>query len=205
MSPKVSDAYKEERRQSILDVALRCFAEKGYGSTTVDDIAAGLGVSKGVVYLYFAGKEELYKQVMEERMQQSITGMKKRFRPEDGAENKLRQVFHAFRNQSLPELKRLLAFYLEFWLESSRREDLKAVMDRQSTYAEDFIASIVEEGIRSGEFRPDADPADFSALFWATRDGIALQFVGGGEDADYRKRMEAMERTLLGSLLQSGK
>lgn len=202
MSPKVSDAYKEERRQAILDAALRCFAEKGYGSTTIDDIAAELGVSKGVVYLYFSGKEELYMQVMEERMQQSLTGMKKRFRAEDGAENKLRQVFRAFREQSLPELKRLLAFHLEFWLESSRREDLKAVMDRQSAYAEEFIGEIVREGAHSGEFRPEADPGEFSALFWAMRDGIALQFVGGGEEADYRKRMDAMERMLLGSLLR---
>ncbi|MEO3946552.1 TetR/AcrR family transcriptional regulator [Gorillibacterium sp. CAU 1737] len=201
MSPKVSDAYKEERRQAILDAALHCFSEKGYGSTTVDDIAARLGVSKGAVYLYFSGKEELYNQVMEERIQHSLNGMKRRFRPEDSAEDKLRQVIRAFREQPLPELKRLLAFYLEFWLDSARRTDRRGELERQSAYAEGFLAAIVEEGVGSGEFRADANPAELAALFWAMRDGIALQFVAGGEEEDYHRRMDAMERLFFNSLL----
>lgn len=204
MSPKVSEAYKEEKRQAILDAALDCFAAAGYGRTAVDDIAARLGVSKGAVYRYFSGKEELYRQVMSERLLQSLSLLSARFPAEASALDKLREVFRAFREQPLPELKRLLAFHLDFWLESSRREDLRAAMDRQSEAAEAFIRSIVEEGVRAGELRPDADAAEFAALFWAMRDGIALQFVGGGEEAAYRARMAAMERTLLAGLVPPG-
>lgn len=118
--------------------------------------------------------------------------------------DKLCEVFRTFREQPLPELKQVIAFHLKFWLESSRREDLKAFMDK-SAAAEAFIRGIVEEGARAGELRPDADAAEFAALFWAMQGGIALQFVGGGEEADCRARMAAMERTLLASLLPPGR
>jgi AcrR family transcriptional regulator len=49
----------EERRQDILDAAVRVFAEKGIPRTTVSDIAGAAGVAKGTFYLYFNSKEEL--------------------------------------------------------------------------------------------------------------------------------------------------
>jgi AcrR family transcriptional regulator len=47
------------RRQDILDAALRCFAEKGFGATTMADIRRASGASIGSIYHHFAGKEQL--------------------------------------------------------------------------------------------------------------------------------------------------
>src|ERR1700691_6409159 len=52
---------KEARPQEILDAALMVFAEKGYASARMDDIAARAGVTKGTIYLYFDGKEAVFK------------------------------------------------------------------------------------------------------------------------------------------------
>lgn len=49
----------EERREEILEAALRLFGSKGYGETTVEDIAAAAGVAKGTIYIYFASKEHI--------------------------------------------------------------------------------------------------------------------------------------------------
>lgn len=46
-------------KQKLLDAATRLFAKQGYFSTTVEQITAEAGVSKGLVYNYFASKEEL--------------------------------------------------------------------------------------------------------------------------------------------------
>ncbi len=51
---------KEERRAQILDAAERLFLEHGYEKTTVDRVAERAEVSKGLVYLYFANKQELF-------------------------------------------------------------------------------------------------------------------------------------------------
>lgn len=55
---------KEERPQEIADAAFAAFAENGYAGTRVDDVAKRAGVSKGLMYLYFKTKEELFKAVI---------------------------------------------------------------------------------------------------------------------------------------------
>jgi AcrR family transcriptional regulator len=49
-----------QRRQVILDAAVRCFAGKGVDGTSMDEIAAAAGVTKPVVYDHFASKDDLY-------------------------------------------------------------------------------------------------------------------------------------------------
>ncbi|WP_052339355.1 TetR/AcrR family transcriptional regulator [Gorillibacterium massiliense] len=202
MSPKVTEAYKKERRAAIMETALACFAEKGYVLATLDEIARRLGMSKGSVYLYFSSKDEIYKALMKERTETMVEELTGRFAhtadsadgsAEASAVDKLRMVFADFRRQELDELHRLLAFHLDFWLESTRREELKRVMDRQTETAITFIRRIVDDGKAEGCFRPDADAGVAASLFWAARDGIALQFLSGGDPEDYRKLMTEME------------
>jgi AcrR family transcriptional regulator len=70
----------KERREQLLDVGRRLFAEKGFEGTSVEEIAAKAGVSKPVVYEHFGGKEGLYAVVVDreteyllERMTASLT------------------------------------------------------------------------------------------------------------------------------------
>jgi AcrR family transcriptional regulator len=51
-------------RQSILDAALKVFADKGYGAATIKDIAAEAGVAAGTIYNYAGGKRDLFIQAM---------------------------------------------------------------------------------------------------------------------------------------------
>ena len=67
----------KQRREQLLDVGRRLFAEKGFEGTSVEEIAATAGVSKPVVYEHFGGKEGLYAVVVDREMQtllQAITG-----------------------------------------------------------------------------------------------------------------------------------
>lgn len=55
---------KEDRPQEITAAALQAFAEKGYAATRVEEVAKRAGVSKGLLYLYFKTKEDLFKAVV---------------------------------------------------------------------------------------------------------------------------------------------
>ena len=55
---------KEDRPQEIADAAFKMFAEKGYAATRIDDVARRAGVSKGLTYLYYKTKEDLFKAVV---------------------------------------------------------------------------------------------------------------------------------------------
>jgi AcrR family transcriptional regulator len=55
---------KEDRPQEITEAAFSVFADKGYASARVEEVAQRAGVSKGLLYLYFKTKEELFKSVI---------------------------------------------------------------------------------------------------------------------------------------------
>ena len=55
---------KQDRPQELLAAALELFVERGYAATRLEDVATRAGVSKGTLYLYFDGKESLFKSVV---------------------------------------------------------------------------------------------------------------------------------------------
>jgi AcrR family transcriptional regulator len=63
----------QERRQQLLDIGRRLFAERGLGGTSIEEIAAQAGVSKPVVYEHFGGKEGLYAVVVDREVERFLT------------------------------------------------------------------------------------------------------------------------------------
>jgi AcrR family transcriptional regulator len=57
----------EDRREQIIDAAMRVFAEKGFGKATNKDIAREAGITPGLIYYYFESKEALLKAIIETR------------------------------------------------------------------------------------------------------------------------------------------
>ena len=67
----------KQRREQLLDVGRKLFADKGFEGTSVEEIAAHAEVSKPVVYEHFGGKEGLYAVVVDREIRtllDSITG-----------------------------------------------------------------------------------------------------------------------------------
>lgn len=62
-TPKVG----EDRRAQIIDAAMRVFAQKGFARATNRDVAHEAGITTGLIYYYFASKEDLLKAALEER------------------------------------------------------------------------------------------------------------------------------------------
>jgi len=58
---------KHARPRELLLAAMALFVEKGYADTRADEIAERAGVSKGTLYLYFDGKEQLFADLVAER------------------------------------------------------------------------------------------------------------------------------------------
>jgi AcrR family transcriptional regulator len=62
----------KERREQLLDIARRLFAERGLDGTSIEEIAARADVSKPVVYEHFGGKEGLYAVVVDREVERFI-------------------------------------------------------------------------------------------------------------------------------------
>ena len=69
MSPRTKQQFKEIRktsREKILSVALELFAKKGYHAASISQIAQKAKISKGLMYNYFTGKENLLDEIIQE-------------------------------------------------------------------------------------------------------------------------------------------
>src|SRR5258706_2538090 len=64
---------KDARPQEILEAALSVFAKKGFAAARMEQIAARAGVSKGTIYLYFDGKEAMFRALVHEVLGNQIT------------------------------------------------------------------------------------------------------------------------------------
>jgi len=68
MSPRTPEQFeiiRQAKREQILLASLALFANKGYQSTSIDDIAKKAGISKGLMYNYFASKESILLQLLD--------------------------------------------------------------------------------------------------------------------------------------------
>src|SRR5215475_11818800 len=68
-SKSANEAIREQRRTQILFSAAKVFARKGYAGTKIPDLAVAAEMSQGLLYRYFAGKEEVFSSLVEQATQ----------------------------------------------------------------------------------------------------------------------------------------
>src|SRR4029078_1258194 len=79
----------EDKRKRILDAAVRVFAEHGYHASRVGDIAEDAGVAHGLLYHYFASKDDVLKTIFVENWGQLLKRFKAVEETDEPAEEKL--------------------------------------------------------------------------------------------------------------------
>ena len=83
---------KIEKRSSIIEIAATIFSEKGYPSTKMEEIAEKAGVGKGTIYQYFRSKKHLFQEIIKERIDLYIIGMKDEIKDYTGLEEILKKI-----------------------------------------------------------------------------------------------------------------
>jgi AcrR family transcriptional regulator len=166
LCPRARQRRKEARPGELLSAALQVFGERGFAATKLDEVAKRAGVSKGTVYLYFDSKEALFKAAVESAVKPAL---------EAG------EALAA--DQSLPPPEALRTFVL-WWWEKVGASDIGALPKLLVAEVGNFpelgewfhenlvmrgkraVASIIERGVASGEFRPVV-PMDVARILFA--------------------------------------
>lgn len=165
---------KEDRPAEITQAALAAFAEKGYAATKVDEVAKRAGISKGLLYLYFKTKEDLFKAVIRSFVSPRIDALISSIEETDlSAEEFVRGPFLTFA-KSIPKspVKVLVRLMIA---EGPKHPDLvQWYWDNVVSRAIDALRSLIEKGVEAGEFRKSAllefpqllvTPVFFSTVF----------------------------------------
>jgi AcrR family transcriptional regulator len=145
---------KAATRERILQAAKQLFAEHGYEAATMQKIAQATGLSTGNVFVHFPSKADVLATLMHEDIAALDQLIAKQVPRRGTVRNRLLKVFGVFLDYVVPteRLLRTLVAYSWSWDEhwEARFEGSIAIRKKQ-------IQTILEDGIRSGEIRADAD------------------------------------------------
>ena len=147
---------KEDRPAEIIEAALEAFAEKGYAATRVEEVAKRAGVSKGLLYLYFKTKKDLFEAVIRSFVEPLINQLSTRLDESDlGAEEFLRGPFLSF-IKTVPASPIRIVFRLMI-AEGNKHPELTDfywinVVSRGMA----MLRKLIRRGVDNGEFRPTA-------------------------------------------------
>ncbi len=144
---------KEERPGEIVAAALESFAANGFANTRLEDVAARAGVSKGTVYLYFSGKEELFKAVIRETLLPNLAFAEEQLTHAEGTavellEQFLRRIAHLMTQTSLGAIPKLIL------TEVANFPDLaKFYAEEVGLRAMRMFGALLERGVAEHELR----------------------------------------------------
>lgn len=149
------DRKREAKRQTILDVAVRLFAERGFHSTRMADIADELGLRKAALYYYFDSKEAILVELIRSRVGMALGALTGIVAAEAAATDKIDRavrshlrIFHEhgdiytiFNSEKLDAVSRQAA----------------SIVDELGRKYETLWVAVLTEGVDEGTLRPDLD------------------------------------------------
>ena len=163
MASEDERADPQSKRDLIVGVAMRHFAEHGYRGARVEDIAAEVGVAKGTVFLHFGNKEGLFLAAFE----RAVRGLPAWL---DVPEEVVAQGFWAVLEYWLEHTEQFLE---EVWVPNrvamigrydtglGLRRPIDRFMRSEDPYG---TLEFVEFGVRRGEIRDDVDPEMIASM-----------------------------------------
>jgi AcrR family transcriptional regulator len=174
--PKVTDEHLAAKRELILHAAIACFARDGFHKTTMSDIAEMAGVSDGLAYRYFAGKDEIIREAVRFATGNGLVSDLEA--ADDDPAAMIELLYKAsFRRFEMPDRRTTVGLRLRSWAEALENEEVREqVVERWERYrpiAEGLWSKARAEGL----LPPDLDPDAVERVMFAIHDGLDLQWA----------------------------
>jgi AcrR family transcriptional regulator len=189
-----------ERRQAIVEAALRVFAGSSYSGATTAEIARAAGISEPILYRHFASKRELYLACLDAAWGSLRAAFDERLAAlgDHDAVSAIGQAALAFHASG--EVKPAM-LWMQALSEAGEDDEIRTFLRGQLRDVHDYVAGVVRRAQTAGGVPADRD-ADAEAWFFV---GGALLFgfagrLGGllGPD-DFRAMAAQRHRWLTGS------
>jgi TetR/AcrR family transcriptional regulator len=162
-----------ERRQAIVDTALRAFSEGSYRGTTTAEIAREAGVSEPILYRHFASKRELYLAAIEEAWQRLRTTWEEAIAAEPPSEW-IRIMARSY--VCLRDAKPVVSdLWMQAVVEAGDDEEVRKFLKRHMREVHGFMANVIRQVQEAGVVNADRDP---EAEAWISLAGGLLGTIG---------------------------
>lgn len=179
---ELNQKQKDERREQILTSALRLFATKGLAATKVTDIAAAASMSQGLMYHYFASKEEIFVELIRSTFARLIQACRileeMALPPGEKIKLALTELLQGINANADHALYHLLI--AQATAAAAIPAEARAIIEQENQLPYTIMARIISAGQAEGTIRQH-DPAALAQLFWCTIKGLAIHRAVHGE------------------------
>lgn len=173
-----NETQREQKKARIVRAAAKVFAQKGFSSTVMADIAVEAGMGKGTLYEYFDSKEALFFAVFEWLVQKTGAKAKVSVSALGGSASERLEALSDSLMKSWTEMKELYSLVMEFWAASASsqmRERFRQAFKQGYSEFRHIVSALIQDGIEHGEFRPDIDNESVAAAVVGAWDAVLLQ------------------------------
>ena len=187
----------EDKRRQLLDAAVRVFARKGFHASRVGDIAEEAGVAHGLLYHYFASKDQLLEAVFRENWSVLVARVESVEETDEPAADQIRHIAAIVLRTwlHLPDVVRVVI------QEFGRSPELAERIGELERPIE-ALQRVIARGVERGEFRADIDPAFAATVVYGSIDELLTAWVLGrlpsAEEDVAKAEQTLLDVTLLG-------
>lgn len=188
----------------IKDAALHLFAQKGYTNTSLDDIAASVGLTKGGIYYYFRSKERLLLDILDDIEMRSIGETGRLMQIDDTSSLSKLMIFTDKQASWAGSHPSDLAILMLLSIETVHNKGGKVGERVRAIYQkmEALLSETIDQGKQSGEFSIGLPTCDIVLPLMAIHDGNMLLWYRSGCHAETGRTLAAiMKKTLLKRIL----
>jgi AcrR family transcriptional regulator len=180
---EVTNRQRRNRREDVIEAAVRVFSAKGYASASIQDVAEEVGVLKGSLYHYIDSKEDLLARIFEDSAGQFVAMLEEAGSLDERPLERLRSFAQACSLWYLQNIERV-AIYVGEWqhLTGKRRKEVMRIRAEYEGRAEALIADVVA----AGEAAPDLEVNYATYFVFGALNGLPTWYRRRGADSAER-------------------
>lgn len=192
---KRRERERQRHREEIMEAAEAVFAEKGFHNTTVEEVAARSEFSVGTLYNFFSSKEELYKSLIEKRIQQISEDANAALDEASDPET----VIRAFIEAKIGLVYKYESFAKLYTRErmGDRFSNAELWRDKMGPFFEQVVmrlAQAFQEGMEQGLIRSDQNPYDMAIALDGMTDEFMFEWLVNPERMVFKDKGEVIFR-----------
>jgi len=149
------EKQRQERLELILQAAEQVFAEKGYRDTSMDEIAARVGIGTATIYSHFTSKEDLMvAAILDNSFRKIVHGVQAICAAEGNATERLTRAFHFLVSSDFFLRRAKVAYSMgdSPEAEKARFSRQEAILESSQVFSHE-LAALIEQGKATGEFQ----------------------------------------------------
>ncbi len=162
-----------DKRRQILDAAVAVFAQKGYFTARVSDIASAAGVADGTIYLYFKNKEDVIVSLFADVLERHLA----RAKEEISRAGTPRQKLLAIARHHLAALSERRDVAILFQTELRQSTLMSRLSSKELRGYFELLTKVVEEGQQAGAFRAEIPRSLVVQSFFGALDEMVTSWI----------------------------